>query len=101
MASGTGGTGPGKGPRAFGALPVRGGFGGGGRGERKHRAAPPPPPGAFAPPAPPPCLLVIFGASGDLTKRKLVPALFGLFREELLPLGFAVLGASRTPHTDA
>jgi len=49
---------------------------------------------------PPPCLLVIFGASGDLTKRKLVPALFGLFRERLLPEEFAVLGISRTPFSD-
>ncbi|NNG46526.1 MAG: hypothetical protein HKM86_05340, partial [Deltaproteobacteria bacterium] len=49
---------------------------------------------------PPPCLLVIFGASGDLTKRKLVPALFGLFQEGLLPEGFAVLGVSRTPFSD-
>src|SRR5512143_2894547 len=49
---------------------------------------------------PPPCLLVIFGASGDLTRRKLVPALYGLSRENLLPGAFAVLGASRTPYTD-
>ncbi len=49
---------------------------------------------------PPPCLLVIFGASGDLTKRKLVPALLGLYRERLLPEGFAVLGVSRTPLSD-
>ncbi|MDX1815106.1 MAG: hypothetical protein R3239_04025, partial [Thermodesulfobacteriota bacterium] len=49
---------------------------------------------------PPPCLLIIFGASGDLTKRKLIPALFGLYREKLLPEGFAVLGVSRTPYSD-
>src|SRR5512145_3524984 len=49
---------------------------------------------------PPPCLLVIFGASGDLTRRKLVPALYGLSRENLLPDAFAVLGVSRTPYTD-
>src|SRR3990172_3368359 len=58
------------------------------------------PPEALAAAVPPPCLLVIFGASGDLTKRKLVPALFGLFREKLLPEEFAVLGVSRTPYTD-
>ena len=58
------------------------------------------PPGAAPVPVPDPCLLVIFGASGDLTRRKLVPALFGLHREGLLPGGFAVLGVSRTPHTD-
>src|SRR5512145_2294843 len=55
-----------------------------------------PSPGAV----PPPCLLVIFGASGDLTRRKLVPALYGLFRENLLPGAFAVLGVSRTAYTD-
>lgn len=40
-------------------------------------------------------ILVIFGASGDLTERKLVPALFNLFREKHLPEHFAVLGVSR------
>ncbi len=45
-------------------------------------------------------LLVIFGASGDLTRRLLVPDLFGLFLEGLLPEGFAVLGVSRTAHPD-
>jgi glucose-6-phosphate 1-dehydrogenase len=43
---------------------------------------------------------VIFGASGDLVARKLVPALFDLHREKLLPRPFAVLGVSRTPMTD-
>ncbi|MGZ8472906.1 MAG: glucose-6-phosphate dehydrogenase, partial [Candidatus Deferrimicrobiaceae bacterium] len=55
------------------------------------------PPGASEVPVPEPCLIVIFGASGDLTRRKLVPALFGLHRERLLPAGFSVLGVSRTP----
>lgn len=45
-------------------------------------------------------ILVIFGASGDLTKRKLIPALFKLFCQNLLPEKFAVLGASRTPLSD-
>ncbi len=45
-------------------------------------------------------ILVIFGASGDLTKRKLIPALFKLYRQNLLPEKFAVLGASRTPLSD-
>ena len=45
-------------------------------------------------------ILIIFGASGDLTRRKLIPALFSLFRRKLLPKNFAVLGASRTPLTD-
>ena len=45
-------------------------------------------------------ILVIFGASGDLTKRKLIPALYHLFKQNLLPEKFAVLGASRSPLTD-
>ena len=45
-------------------------------------------------------ILVIFGASGDLTKRKLVPALFELYKQKLLPEKFLVLGASRTSLTD-
>ncbi len=44
--------------------------------------------------------MVIFGASGDLTQRKLVPALFYLNRERLLPPGFSIVGCSRTPYTD-
>ena len=66
----------------------------------KGPLATPNPKEAGASVVPPPCLLVIFGASGDLTKRKLVPALYGLFRENLLPEGFAVLGVSRTPYSD-
>ena len=45
-------------------------------------------------------ILVIFGASGDLTKRKLIPALYELFRQNLLPGKFIVLGASRTNFSD-
>jgi glucose-6-phosphate 1-dehydrogenase len=45
-------------------------------------------------------LLIIFGASGDLTKRKLVPALFNLYKQQLLPSRFAILGVGRTPLTD-
>src|SRR5882672_7710142 len=41
-----------------------------------------------------PCVLVLFGASGDLTKRKLVPALFNLAKAKLLPKTFAVVGVS-------
>ncbi len=44
---------------------------------------------------PAPGIVVIFGASGDLTKRKLVPALFSLFDEGGLPDSFAVLGFAR------
>jgi len=46
-----------------------------------------------------PCVLVIFGASGELTRRKLVPALFGLEREDLLHSGFAVVGFGRSEMT--
>src|SRR5262249_50333323 len=42
-----------------------------------------------------PCTMVIFGASGDLTKRKLVPALYSLARDRLLPSAFSVLGVAR------
>ncbi|HEY0386019.1 MAG TPA: glucose-6-phosphate dehydrogenase, partial [Pyrinomonadaceae bacterium] len=43
-----------------------------------------------------PCLIVIFGASGDLTKRKLVPALYRLVQQRLLPAEFAIVGLART-----
>ncbi len=41
-----------------------------------------------------PCVMVLFGAAGDLTKRKLVPALFNLVKAKLLPKDFAVVGVS-------
>jgi glucose-6-phosphate 1-dehydrogenase len=41
-----------------------------------------------------PCVFVLFGAAGDLTKRKLVPALFNLVKAKLLPDDFAVVGVS-------
>ncbi|MFA7418319.1 MAG: glucose-6-phosphate dehydrogenase [Melioribacteraceae bacterium] len=44
-------------------------------------------------------IFVIFGASGDLTKRKLIPAIYSLFVQNLLPDSFALLGVSRT-HLD-
>ncbi len=47
-----------------------------------------------------PCLITIFGASGDLTKRKLIPALFDLFQAGHMPEHFAVLGVSRSPMSD-
>ena len=46
-------------------------------------------------------LVVIFGASGDLARRKLVPALASLHAQRLLPERFAVLGVGRTPLDDA
>src|ERR1700722_5472653 len=39
-----------------------------------------------------PCVMVIFGASGDLTKRKLIPALLNLATAKLLPEQFAIIG---------
>ena len=48
----------------------------------------------------PPSVLVIFGASGDLTRRKLVPALESLARAKRLPAQFAVVGVGRTPMCD-
>lgn len=44
--------------------------------------------------------LVIFGASGDLTYRKLIPAVFDLYKQNSLPQNFAVLGVARSPFTD-
>jgi glucose-6-phosphate 1-dehydrogenase len=49
---------------------------------------------------PEPQIMVIFGASGDLTKRKLLPALYTLARERLLPSAFAVVGFARRPIGD-
>ena len=46
--------------------------------------------------APSPQGIVIFGASGDLAKRKLIPSLFALFLRGLLPDRFFILGVSRT-----
>ena len=43
---------------------------------------------------PGPCVMVVFGATGDLTQRKLVPALYNLERAQLLPDHFAVLGVA-------
>jgi glucose-6-phosphate 1-dehydrogenase len=49
---------------------------------------------------PDPGILVIFGASGDLTKRKLLPALFHLRQNGLLPKEFAIVGVARRPLGD-
>ncbi|MEX2045726.1 MAG: glucose-6-phosphate dehydrogenase [Chloroflexota bacterium] len=48
---------------------------------------------------PEPACLVIFGASGDLTKRKLMPALYNLALQHLLPTSFAVIGSARSRMT--
>jgi glucose-6-phosphate 1-dehydrogenase len=46
-----------------------------------------------------PCVMVIFGASGDLTKRLVVPALYNLSRTKVLPEQFALIGVARTEET--
>jgi glucose-6-phosphate 1-dehydrogenase len=47
-----------------------------------------------------PCAMVIFGGSGDLTRRKLIPALYSLSRKRLIPGGFSILSLSRSPMSD-
>lgn len=49
---------------------------------------------------PDPHILIIFGASGDLTKRKLIPSLYNLEKQNLLPENFIVLGVGRSTLTD-
>ena len=51
-------------------------------------------------PTPEPTALVIFGASGDLTRRKLLPALYHLSRGQRLPARFLVVGVARSPMDD-
>jgi glucose-6-phosphate 1-dehydrogenase len=59
----------------------------------------PTPPSAKVDPAPP-CTLVIFGASGDLTKRLLMPALYNLSGGKLLADGFKIIGVDHNDNTD-
>jgi glucose-6-phosphate 1-dehydrogenase len=47
-----------------------------------------------------PCSIVIFGASGDLTARKLIPALYHLAREKQMPADFRIIGFARREKTD-
>src|SRR5579859_4986276 len=49
--------------------------------------------------APEPCALTIFGASGDLAQRKLMPALYSLAFRRLLPERFGIVGVARSEHT--
>ena len=44
--------------------------------------------------------MIIFGASGDLTKRKLMPALYSLYRDKRLTGDFSILGIGRTVYSD-
>jgi len=48
-----------------------------------------------------PAIFIIFGGTGDLTKRKIIPALYNLFLENRLPENFAVIGTGRSKFTDA
>jgi glucose-6-phosphate 1-dehydrogenase len=48
-----------------------------------------------------PCALILFGATGDLAKRKLLPGLYNLFKDKLLPDGFCVIGVGRSVATVA
>src|ERR1700694_5368983 len=47
-----------------------------------------------------PCVMVIFGFSGDLTRRKLIPALYNLSSQQLLSREFAVIGVGRSAMSD-
>ena len=67
--------------------------------ESSARAANPLRAGLVTRPAPDPCVLVIFGATGDLTRRKLLPALYNLAHEGSLPPSFAVVGFARRPRS--
>src|ERR1039458_4607364 len=48
-----------------------------------------------------PCSIVIFGASGDLTARKLIPAFYHLCKEKQMPTAFRIIGFARREKTDA
>ncbi|HEY5079298.1 MAG TPA: glucose-6-phosphate dehydrogenase, partial [Opitutaceae bacterium] len=58
------------------------------QGLSKHRGAPP-------------TVVVIFGASGDLTARKLIPAIYNLSHDNLLPADFYLVGYGRKPISDS
>ena len=47
-----------------------------------------------------PCTVVLFGASGDLAKRKVIPAMFDLASHNSLGPRYAIVGFARTPMTD-
>src|SRR5271154_4418487 len=50
-------------------------------------------------PKPDPCVMVIFGATGDLTRRLVIPALYNLSRTDALPEPFALIGVARRDET--
>jgi glucose-6-phosphate 1-dehydrogenase len=47
-----------------------------------------------------PTTIVVFGASGDLTQRKLVPALYNLYRKQRFPSNINMVGFARSPYSD-
>src|ERR1043165_4900797 len=47
-----------------------------------------------------PCIMVLFGATGDLARRKLIPALYNLYHDGLLPKNFAVCAYARKPKSE-
>ena len=59
-----------------------------------------PQPGTTSAPRVPPTITVIFGATGDLTHRKIIPAFYHLAINNLLPEDFAILGFARRPKSD-
>ena len=65
--------------------------------ERELPALEQPPSGS--PPPTGPCVMVIFGGTGDLTARKLFPALYNLVKSKLLPSDFAIVGVGRNDYT--
>jgi glucose-6-phosphate 1-dehydrogenase len=56
--------------------------------------------GLRLPRTPEPCAVVVFGATGDLTSRKLMPALYNLVRERLVPGGLSIVGFARRDWSD-
>ena len=60
----------------------------------------PVPTGATPVPTPEDCVIVIFGANGDLARRKLLPALYHLHQVGLMPAAFRIVGSSRTELSD-
>ena len=50
---------------------------------------------------PEPCTVVIFGGAGDLSRRKLIPAIYNLMLDGVLPANFAIVGFARTDLDDA
>src|SRR6266566_9989996 len=48
-----------------------------------------------------PCSIIIFGATGDLTARKLIPAFYHLYKEKQMPADFRIIGFARREKTDA